>query len=203
MFARNIITQFSLHLNRLVNKNVLSSTSLMRYWDYNVHSYLQYCLIKAAEDAGLMGIPEYRLRLSKPIDKYSVDSRLKNKRIRFLKTIRVDVGFLEGSRLIGIGEVYTPDEIHGCLPSEQLESPWITPYDKLLHMARYEKGVEFIVLIVGLWMVSGWRDARRRTPLEWYECWKNAVEQLSTYKQVAAVYIKGLDDIETKLLNGK
>ena len=201
MVIENIITGFHSCLDKLKNKGVISSNSLMRYWDYNVHSYLQYCFIEAAENAGLMGIPEYKLRLSKPIDKHDVDPRLKDRKTRYIRTIRVDVGFLEKGRLVGIGEVYTPDEIHGCLSSKQLEDPWVTPYNKLIHIVKHEKDIESIILAVGLWTLPQWKDAKKKTLQGWYRCWKEVVKHLSRYKRVAVAYIKDLDDVETEILS--
>jgi len=194
--VKNIVMGFLKCLDELKNENLLSDNSLRKYPDYSVHSYFQYCLIISAHHGGLRGIPEYKLRLSKPIDKYLIDSRLKNRKIKYMRSIKVDVGFLKEGKLVGIGEIYTPDEIHGCLPSKELEKPWITPYDKLVHIAKYEDNVKFIVLVVGLWTLPLWRDAKKKTLQEWYECWKRLVELILSKKEVAVMYIKGLGKIE-------
>ncbi|GEM_PF-6298462 len=49
-------------------------------------------------------MPEYKLRLIKPIDKYLVDSRLGSKKSRYMRTIRVDVGFIKEGKLPVIGK---------------------------------------------------------------------------------------------------
>ena len=197
--SKDIIAGLLSCINELKNEGIWSNLSLMKYSDYNIHGFLQYCLIRGAQNANLMGIPEYRIRLSKPIDKSSVDPRFRKGRRRRIRTIRVDVGFLKEGKPIGVGEVYTPDEIHGCLPSNLLEDPWIAPCNKLTHIAKHEKNIEFILLVIGLWTLPSWKDAKKKTPQEWHKCWKKLVRQLSRYKQVAAVYIKGLNNIETGL----
>lgn len=78
------------------------------------------------------------------------------------------MGFFDNNRLIGIGEVYTLDEIHGCMPSYKLETPWITPYHKLLHIADTEEHIKFTIIVVGAWKLPPWRDAKR-------SLWKNGL----------------------------
>ncbi len=186
-------------LDDLKSRGILSKGSLEKYSDYNIHSYLQYCLIKATRNTHLIGVPEYKIRLSEPIDKKNIDPRLKVGKIRYIRTIRADVGFIKEGKLVGIGEVYTPDEIHGCLPSKELIGPWITPYNKLAHITRYEKDIDFIVLIIGVWKRSAWKDAKERTLQEWYQCWNCLVKRLSKCKQLVSIYIKGLDNINIKI----
>jgi len=198
MSVRNIVVNFLKCFDELKSENILSDKSLKEYWSYNIHSYLQYCLIMAANHEGFKGIPEYKLRLSKPIDKHGVDQRFRSRRIRYMRTITVDVGFLKENKLVGIGEIYTPDEIHGSLPSEELEKEWITPYNKLTHIAEYEGDIEFIILIIGLWTLPSWKDAKRKTLQEWFKCWERLVELISNKKQAEAIFIEALNRIKTK-----
>ncbi len=100
--VKNIVQNFVKGFNNFVNKGIISSEALDKYWDFNVHSILQYCLIVAAMKSNVVAIPEYRLRFSEPIDKQAIDSRLKSKQ-QYIRTLRVDVGFLVDSRLIGVG----------------------------------------------------------------------------------------------------
>lgn len=189
-------------LDDLKSRGILSKESLEKYSDYNIHSYLQYCLIKATRNTNLIGVPEYKIRLSEPIDKKNIDPRLKLGKIKYIRTIRADVGFIKEGKLKGIGEVYTPDEIHGCLPSIKLIGPWITPYNKLIHMAKYENDkndIEFMVLVIGLWILPQWEDAKRRKLSRWDECWKCLARRLSEHKRVMAIYIKELDNIEIEV----
>ena len=206
----NMVDCFLECLDDLKNRGILSKESLEKYSDYNIHSYLQYCLIKATRNTHLIGVPEYKIRLSEPIDKKNIDPRLKVGKIRYVRTIRADVGFIKEGKLVGIGEVYTPDEIHGCLPSIKLIGPWITPYNKLIHMAmhennkqrhmaKYKNNIKFMVLVIGLWILPQWEDAKRRKLSRWDECWKCLARRLSEHKRVMAIYIKGLDDIEIEV----
>ena len=197
MITKGITIGFLECFYELKSEGVLSDSSLREYWNYNVHSYLQYCLIMGAHHEGFRGTPEHKLRLSKPIDKYHIDPRLRNRKTRYMRTIRVDVGFLKGGKLIGIGEIYTPDEIHGCLPSKKLDGAWVTPYDKLVHIARYEEDIKFIILIIGLWTLPPWKDARKKTLQEWHEYWERLVEQISNKKHLVAVYIEELNKVTT------
>ncbi len=73
----------------------MSKESLEKYSGYNIHSYLQYYLIKATRNTHLIGIPEYKIKLSEPIDKKNIDPRLKVGKIRYIRTIRADVGFIK------------------------------------------------------------------------------------------------------------
>jgi len=201
--ARNIVTNFLRCVDELKEEGILTNESLKEYQDHNIHSYLQYCLIMGAYHGGFRGIPEYKLKLSKPLDKHQIDSRLKSKRIRYTRTIRVDVGFLKERELVGIGEIYTPDEIHGCLPSTKLQDAWVTPHDKLVHIVKHEESIKFLILVIGLWTLPPWKDARKKTPQEWYKHWKTLVKQISGKKNTIAIYIKGLNDIETNPLHTK
>jgi len=197
MVIKNMVNGFLKCFDELKSEGLISHRSLKKYWIYNVHSYLQYCLVMSGHREGFRGVPEYKLRLAKPIDRYLIDSRLRNRRIRYMKTIRVDIGFLKGGKLVGVGEVYTPDEIHGCLPTRELDEAWITPYHKLMHIAEHEEDIELIILVVGLWTLPSWRDARRKTPQEWRRDWEKLINRLSSKKQVGAVYIEELDKVES------
>lgn len=194
--AEKIISNFIKIFNRFRDEGLITSHSLTKYWDFNIHSILQYLIISAGIESNIIALPEYRFRLSKPIDKQSIDPRLRVKR-RYMRTLRADVGFLINGELAGIGEIYTPDEIHGCLPSTALEEPWITPYHKLLHLVDHEKNLDFVVLVVGIWRVSEWKDARRRSLDEWFACWNNLIYELGKKKKLSAVLIRNLDTLIT------
>ncbi|MEM3665223.1 MAG: hypothetical protein QXK32_11790 [Candidatus Jordarchaeales archaeon] len=92
--------------------------------------------------------------------------------------IAVDCAFFKGRELVGLGEVYTLDEIHGCLKSRELDGPWVTPKHKLLHLVK--KGnthvnPNFLVIVNvfpnNLKRQLAWKDSRRCDIREWEEKW--------------------------------
>jgi len=112
-----------------------------------LHSWLQYALIKSGEEEGLLPIPEVKLKFRKPID-YQQYGIYNKKRKRHFS--RVDVAFYDNNKsLLGVSEIFTMDQAHGCLPSKKLD--WLTPRDSLIHMIQYA-GVKpkFIILVTTL-----------------------------------------------------
>lgn len=126
----------------------------------NLHSWLQYIMIKAGIDCNFHAIPEYKIRLDKPLKGIG--------RKRATRLYRADVGFIKfgggGMRMrpevLGIGEVYTMDEAHGAYKSEDLHSmtggkdTWLTPASKLPYVVEskefYEFKERFIVIMTVL-----------------------------------------------------
>jgi hypothetical protein len=106
------------NINFVAEKNLLDDDKLRKYDKTNVHSILQYCLLKV-DELGLLGIPEFKIRLDKPIDKHAILEDYKGK-TRNQWTIRVDVAYLKDSKVVGFGEVVTPDEIHGVPTQKSL-----------------------------------------------------------------------------------
>jgi len=196
---RSLVERFTACFEELKRLGLVSERALAKYPESNVHSFLQYCLLTAGIALGFLSVPEYRIRLRRPIDRAAVDPRLVKGKAKRFQTVKVDVAFLQNGRLVGVGEVYTPDEIHGCLESGELETPWLTPRHKLPHLARYE-GVEFIAAAVGLWGLPQWRDARRRSLEEWYACWVKLLDEVAREKAVGAVLIRGVDRVELIVL---
>jgi len=197
--VKSIVRSFVKTFDDLKDKGLITSETLDRYWDFNIHSILQYSLILAARESNIIALPEYRLRLSKPIDKQTIDSRLKAKQ-RYMRTLRVDVGFLISSKLVGVGEVYTPDEIHGCLPSSELEEPWITPYHKLIHIVEYERNLKFLIIVVGLWKISSWKDAKKRSLNDWSTCWQGLINRLAKRITIGVIFVNSLNNLTTSVL---
>jgi len=99
------------NINFVAEKNLLDDDKLRKYDKTNVHSILQYCLLKV-DELGLLGIPEFKIRVNTPIDKKALIENYKRK-TRYQRVIRVDVAYLKDSKVVGFGEVVTPDEIHG------------------------------------------------------------------------------------------
>ena len=57
---------------------MLDEDKLRKYDKTNVYSILQYCLLKV-DELGLLGIPEFKIRLDKPIDKHAIIEDLRRK----------------------------------------------------------------------------------------------------------------------------
>lgn len=152
----------------LVKKGIIDRSIFLNYEkmsEANLHSWLQYALIKAADEVsnerglemGLRGLPEVRVRFEKPLDPEELlpgrDGRKRSQK-------RVDVGFFLGRQFLGFGECFTLDEFHGCIPTRELvnllkqrarqegidlekvvnvRKMWITPRDTLIHMVKNAK----------------------------------------------------------------
>jgi len=79
------------------------------------------------------------------IDKYEVLGEPRG-RARYQWTVRVDVAYLKGLEVVGIGEVIAPDQIHGVPGSEVSGPPWITPGHKIEHLVR-DRRLEFLIVL--------------------------------------------------------
>jgi len=157
------------NINIVVGKNLLDDDKLRKYNEANVHSILQYCLLKV-DELGLLGIPEFKIKPGKPIDKHAIIGVYKGK--RYQRTIRVDVAYLKDSKVVGFGEVVTPDEIHGVPTPKKPKLSWIAPSHKIEHLAKVIKP-DFIILLQVTIKHPPWEDARLYTLDEWEEHWKN------------------------------
>ncbi len=60
----------------------------------------------------------------------------------------MDTAYFKGCILAGVGEVFTLDEIHGCLPSGAFSEEWQTPYLKLNHLAERFSPIFFVIVNV-------------------------------------------------------
>jgi hypothetical protein len=128
----------------VIERGLLDNDKLAKYDKSNVHSILQYCLLRV-EGLGLLALPEFKIKLRKPIDRHEILGR-PGGRARYQWTVRVDVAYLKGLEVVGIGEVITPDEIHGVPGSEVSGSPWITPGHKIEHLVR-DRRPEFLIVL--------------------------------------------------------
>lgn len=193
----NFISEF----NNLKNLNLINEEALTKYHEYNVHSILQYCLIKASLSANFIPIPEYKIKLSQPLDKYEIDERFKDrakdreKSIRYQHKITVDVALIKDSRVKGFCEIYTPDEIHGVLPSRELSGPWITPRHKLQYLVRY-MNFDFCIVVNLFTALPSWPDAKKYSLDEWRKLWKEFVIELSKNVNVLHVMINSINDVD-------
>ncbi|OYT53077.1 hypothetical protein B6U66_00190 [Candidatus Bathyarchaeota archaeon ex4484_135] len=128
---------------------------------HSLHGWLQYAFIKAADQLGLIAVPETKIPYDHPLSPSALVP-CAAKRCRHSK--RVDIGFFRpGGRLLGIGECFTLDEFHGSLSSAELykevskhiavKRPWITPRDTILHLVKYAKlgfRPDFVLLLITL-----------------------------------------------------
>ncbi len=148
----NIVSEFIKIVKNFRKNNIISKNDLENYRDSNLHSWLQYALIKSGEKHGLLSIPEVKIIFKKPIDPAKYNLKGKRRKRYFSK---VDVAFYDNKKnLVGISEVFTLDSAHGCLPTKKLaenEHYWLTPRDSLLHLFQHAKEKpKFIILVVTL-----------------------------------------------------
>lgn len=166
-------------IGQLLSSGVIPREALRNYdamVSEDLHSWLQYALMKAADNLGLLAIPEVRVPFYRPLKPDEVLPGRKGRR-RWLK--RVDIGFFSpAKKFLGFGECHTLDEFHGCLATEELvklvhelagreiydvEKMWISPRDMIIHMVRYareDRRPEIAVLLVVLPERLGKRCAR-------------------------------------------
>ncbi|RLF43391.1 MAG: hypothetical protein DRN18_00150 [Thermoplasmata archaeon] len=211
-FLGSLVDRFIGTVNFLMNEKVISTKDLEEYTESNLHSWLQYALIKAGEKEGLFAVPEVKLRFSKPLDPNWYG--LNRKRKRHLS--RVDVGFYrfhdESKRreLVGIAEIFTLDEAHGCLPSKKLIENghyWLTPRDSLSHAVQYAMDQpKFIILVTVLLKMSPhipWKtkieeiDSELMRHRNYYKvfkpCWKKFKESLHLESALLIINEEGIE----------
>ena len=108
------------------------------------------------------------MKLTVPLDKKELGISVN--RTRYIRTIRVDNAFLCNGKLIGIGEVVTPGLLHYGISSQKLRElrrsidhntrGEITTYDKLIHIAKTQENVKFIIILVsGPWKIFSGRKS--------------------------------------------
>ena len=170
----------------VAGKNLLDDDKLRKYDKTNVHSILQYCLLKV-DELGLLGIPEFKIKPGKPIDKHAIIEDYKGKN-RYQRTIRVDVAYLKDSKVVGFGEVVTPDEIHGVPTPKKPKLQWIAPSHKIDHLAKEIKP-EFIILLQVTIKHPSWEEAKLYTLDEWEEHWINFMRKTCEYNKVKCLHI--------------
>jgi hypothetical protein len=62
------------NIDFVIKQELLDDDKLAKYDKSNVHSVLQYCLLRV-EGLGLLALPEFKIRLRKPIDKHEILGR--------------------------------------------------------------------------------------------------------------------------------
>jgi len=181
----------------VIKQGLLDDGKLARYDKFNVHSILQYCLLRV-EGLGLLALPEFKIKLRKPIDRHEILGRPEGARYQW--TVRVDVAYLKGLEVVGIGEVITPDEIHGVPEPEVLGPPWITPGHKIKHLVR-DRRLEFLIVLNVMNRYPPWEVARKRTLEQWEELWKNFIRSVCEQGKIECLHVimKSVNDIRYHL----
>ena len=178
----------------VIKQGLLDDDKLAKYDKSNVHSILQYCLLRV-EGLGLLALPEFKIKLEKPIDRHEVFGEPRG-RARYQWTVRVDVAYLKGLEVVGIGEVITPDEIHGVPQSEVPGPPWITPGHKIEHLVR-DRRLEFLIVLNITNKYPPWRNVKTRTLEQWEELWKNFIRSVCEREKIECLHVimKSVNDI--------
>ncbi|MFB0563288.1 MAG: hypothetical protein ACETWM_18965 [Candidatus Lokiarchaeia archaeon] len=169
-YINNIVDEFIKKIEDFKNRGIIGDGDLRKHTESNIHSWLQYLMIRSGEQSGLLAIPEIKLKFTKPIN--PIDYGLKNRRKR-RHFSRVDIAFYDsGKSLLGCAEIFTMDGAHGSLPSARLAEVghyWLTPRDSLLHMIQH--GLlrpKFIILVVIL---------MKRSP---YKIWRTGIKEIDS-----------------------
>jgi hypothetical protein len=199
MYVEALYKDIQNNINFAIEHKLLSEDGLEDYANYNVHSVLQYCLVKIEND--LFPIPAYKIKLKKPIDKFEIDDKFRNtrnkKKARYQRTIKVDVAYLKDSEIVGFGEVFSPDEIHGVLELKELSrpqvvtpeyKPWITPKHKIEHLIVNTKPKFFIVVNV-MNKLPPWGDAKNRRLEEWEKLWIEFGKKVHEHQRIECLHV--------------
>jgi len=183
----------------VVSKGLLDDGKLWNYDKSDVHSILLYCLIRI-EDLDIVPLPEYKIRFRVPIDKVIIDKRFEGRKGRRVWFAKVDVAYLKNSNVIGVGEVFTPDEIHGILPSTELSGPWISPRHRIEHLVEHLR-ISFIIIVNVMNRLPPWKDARRHSVEVWESKWKDFVKDICTRHDIQCLHIvmRSVKDVEYNL----
>ena len=195
----NILDKFVKNVEDFKTNAIIGNEDLKRHSESNIHSWLQYLMIRSGEQSGSLAIPEIKLRLTKPI--YPTDYGLKQEKRRGRHFNKVDIAFFDYRKtLLGLSEIFTMDEAHGALPSRELAKVghyWLTPRDSLLHLTQHSLlKLNFIILVVIL---------VKRAP---YIAWKTGIKEIDSelessrnYYQIFKPYWKQFKD-KIKIGNG-
>ena len=206
----NVVNGFIKIVEELKNEKVIEDKDLKDYTKSNLHSWLQYALIKSAEQKELFAIPEIKLRFTEPIDhrKYGVKTRTRKRHFS-----KVDIAFYDNSKdLLGVSEIFTMDQAHASLPSRKLAGVghyWLTPRDSLIHMVQYATPKpKFIILVTILLKKSSyisWKTRIKRIDSELEKCknyykvfkpyWKEFKEKIEIENSLLIISEDGIERI--------
>jgi len=161
----------------LITPEMLTNYSLAN--DASLHSRIQTALLLAGIDTGLWAFPEVKVRLKEPLDKWAIGVQYRGKSFRYQHTLTVDVAFFNGTDMVGFGEVYTLDMIHGAIPANR-----VNPYHKLKHLVREFDGFVIIVTTLpsaadpGTVRLPSHKEIRQYSLDEWERRWCALIDEL-------------------------
>jgi len=172
--ASQLSSAFVESYNQLVESRLISPVTITDYAKAShtsLHSLLNYALIRAGMQSNYFAFPEYKLRLKVP---------LMTPKGRHQHFIQVDTAYFKGDRLEGVGEVFTLDELHGCVPSGHFAEKWQTPYDKLNHIARHFPGIFLVIVnVIPSWAkMPSWPGLKDRSLEQWKQGWEQLIRGL-------------------------
>ena len=67
-FLEKIVNKFTEIIKDFMKRNILSSDNMRDYREINLHSWLQYAMIKAGDCLGLLAVPEIKLGFTTPLN---------------------------------------------------------------------------------------------------------------------------------------
>jgi hypothetical protein len=103
---------------------------------------------------------------------------------------------LKGLEVVGIGEVITPDQIHGVPQPDVPGPPWITPGHKIKHLVR-DRRPEFLIVLNITNKYPPWRNVKTRTLEQWEELWKNFIRDVCEREKIECLHVimKSVNDV--------
>jgi len=196
---KGIVEKFIKVVENFRNSQIITNEDLKNHVRSNLHSWLQYALIQAGSEVGLLAVPEIKVRFSEPIDQKNYGLVNKKRKRHFS---RVDVAFFDKNKnLTGISEVFTIDEAHGALTTKELAKVnhyWLTPRDSLIHLIQHSAvKPQFVILVTTL--------LRKASKIAWKIGIKEIDEKLESnrdyydyYNAFKKYWVKFKDEIERK-----
>ena len=210
MVLNNLVKKTKSNIIELIKDNRITEKMIKDYEEMstrNLHSWLQYSLIKAGLDENLYAVPEIKVYYSEKLIPSKFDMRLK---IRPLSSKRVDVAYFDESKLLGIAEIVSLDGAHGCHVSEELCNPGLSLRDSLTYLIENNNdSIEFVIILNVLprktntipWKtVSSKHDELKKTR-NYYKVfnqeWKIFAKDLNKSVKVEMITIISENEIET------
>ena len=141
VILKNFILKQIITPQKLTNYSLMSRSSL--------HSWLESCLIEASRRCNLVAVPEMKLHYDSPLDPNPFATWKKIRRKIHQK--KVDVAYYnQDLKFLGFSEVLTVDMAHGCLPSNVLIDPWLSPRDTFPFTAAHCKEKPKFILLMNI-----------------------------------------------------
>jgi len=198
----NIIEAFKKLYEDLRKERRIEDASLSKPAQTNLHSWLEYALVIAAERVGLRGAPEIKLRYSKPLDPKQECGVNKRRR----KHCRVDVAFYKSSNLVGIAEIHTINDAMGYLSTKEFAKTLeedkfsLSDRDVLMYTIQHsESKPKFVIILVTL--------PKRASRIPWLTYIEKVAPKIANdlrrsrnfYEHLGEGWIKLRDDVEKEV----